>query len=88
MAEPTLVGSTRVSLIPDTTQFGDRLRIELPSAIRQPAKLAGEVAGDQILDGIRRKLAAATPTVRVGVDLLTTVADAKLASLTKAARSS
>ncbi|MFJ6363426.1 peptidoglycan DD-metalloendopeptidase family protein [Streptomyces globisporus] len=84
MAEPTLVGSTRVSLIPDTTQFGDRLRIELPSAIRQPAKLAGEVAGDQILDGIRRKLAAATPTVRVGVDLLTTVADAKLASLTKA----
>lgn len=84
MAEPTLAGSTRVSIIPDTTSFGDRLRIELPSAIRQPAKLAGEVAGDQILDGIRRKLAAATPTVRVGVDLLTTVADAKLASLTKA----
>ncbi|WP_406190250.1 peptidoglycan DD-metalloendopeptidase family protein [Streptomyces anulatus] len=84
MAEPTLVGSTRVSLIPDTSSFGDKLRIELPSAIRQPAKLAGEVAGDQILDGIQRKLAAATPTVRVGVDLLTTVADAKLASLTKA----
>ena len=84
MAEPTLVGSTRVSLIPDTSAFGDRLRIELPSAIRQPAKLAGEVAGDQILDGIRRKLAAATPTVRVGVDLLTTVAEAKLTKLTKA----
>ncbi|MET4670837.1 peptidoglycan DD-metalloendopeptidase family protein [Streptomyces sp. PvR018] len=84
MAEPTLVGSTRVSLIPDTSSFGDRLRIELPSAIRQPAKLAGEVAGDQILDGIRRKLAAATPTVRVGVDLLTTVAEAKLTKLTKA----
>ncbi|MDP9953170.1 MULTISPECIES: peptidoglycan DD-metalloendopeptidase family protein [Streptomyces] len=84
MAEPTLVGSTRVSVIPDTTQFGDRLRVELPSAIRQPAKLAGEVAGDQILDGIRRKLAAATPTVRVGVDLLTTVAEAKLTKLTKA----
>ncbi|KFK87857.1 peptidase M23 [Streptomyces sp. JS01] len=83
MAEPTLVGSTRVSLIPDTSSFGDRLRIELPSAIRQPAKLAGEVAGDQILDGIRRKLAAATPTVRVGVDLLTTVAEAKLTKLTK-----
>ncbi|MFI7329366.1 peptidoglycan DD-metalloendopeptidase family protein [Streptomyces rubiginosohelvolus] len=83
MAEPTLVGSTRVSLIPDTTQFGDRLRVELPSAIRQPAKLAGEVAGDQILDGIRRKLAAATPTVRVGVDLMTTVAEAKLTKLTK-----
>ncbi|MEU0354977.1 peptidoglycan DD-metalloendopeptidase family protein [Streptomyces cyaneofuscatus] len=84
MAEPTLVGSTRVSVIPDTTSFGDRLRVELPSAIRQPAKLAGEVAGDQILDGIRRKLAAATPTVRVGVDLLTTVAEAKLTKLTKA----
>ncbi|MFD3740469.1 peptidoglycan DD-metalloendopeptidase family protein [Streptomyces sp. NPDC058629] len=83
MAEPTLVGSTRVSLIPDTTRFGPELRVELPSAIRQPAKLAGEVAGDQILDGIRRKLAAATPTVRVGVDLLTTVADAKLTKLTK-----
>ncbi|MFE3678716.1 peptidoglycan DD-metalloendopeptidase family protein [Streptomyces griseus] len=84
MAEPTLAGSTRVSIIPDTTSFGDRLRVELPSAIRQPAKLAGEVAGDQILDGIRRKLAAATPAVRVGVDLITTVADAKLDELTKA----
>ncbi|MFD3638199.1 peptidoglycan DD-metalloendopeptidase family protein [Streptomyces griseus] len=84
MAEPTLAGSTRVSIIPDTTSFGDRLRVELPSAIRQPAKLAGEVAGDQILDGIRRKLAAATPAVRVGVDLITTVADAKLDKLTKA----
>ncbi|MFI7890872.1 peptidoglycan DD-metalloendopeptidase family protein [Streptomyces sp. CACIS-1.16CA] len=83
MAEPTLAGSTRVSVIPDTTSFGDRLRVELPSAIRQPAKLAGEVAGDQILDGIRRKLAAATPTVRVGVDLMTTVAEAKLTKLTK-----
>ncbi|WP_432077835.1 peptidoglycan DD-metalloendopeptidase family protein [Streptomyces sp. YPW6] len=83
MAEPTRAGSTRVSVIPDTTQFGDRLRVELPSAIRQPAKLAGQVAGDQILDGIRRKLAAATPTVRVGVDLLTTVAEAKLTKLTK-----
>ncbi|MYX14382.1 peptidoglycan DD-metalloendopeptidase family protein [Streptomyces sp. SID8374] len=83
MAEPTLVGSTRVSLIPDTTTFGDKLRVELPSAIRQPAKLAGRVAGDEILDGIQRKLAAATPTVRVGVDLLTTVAEAKLTRLTK-----
>lgn len=39
MAEPTVVGSTRVSLIPDTSSFGDRLRVELPSAVRQPAKL-------------------------------------------------
>ncbi|RBL87321.1 hypothetical protein DDE05_04285, partial [Streptomyces cavourensis] len=73
MAEPTLVGRTRVSLVPDTRQFGSRLRVELPSAIRQPAKMAGQVAGEQILDGIQRKLAAATPTVRVGVDLVTTV---------------
>ncbi|MGQ4353155.1 peptidoglycan DD-metalloendopeptidase family protein [Streptomyces drozdowiczii] len=83
MAEPTVVGSTRVSLIPDTSSFGDRLRVELPSAIRQPAKLAGRVAGEEILDQIRRKLAAATPTVRVGVDLLATVAEAKLTKLTK-----
>lgn len=83
MAEPTVVGRTRVSLIPDTSTFGDRLRVELPKAIRQPAKLAGAVAGDQILDGIRRKLAAATPTVKVGVDLLDTVATAKLTKLTK-----
>ncbi|MFG3136133.1 peptidoglycan DD-metalloendopeptidase family protein [Streptomyces sp. NPDC048211] len=84
MAEPTVVGSTRVSLIPDTSSFGDRLRIELPSAIRQPAKLAGRVAGDEILDGIQRKLAAATPTVRVGVDLKAALATAQLDKLTKA----
>ncbi|MCX5144624.1 peptidoglycan DD-metalloendopeptidase family protein [Streptomyces sp. NBC_00338] len=83
MAEPTTVGSTRVSLIPDTSSFGDRLRVELPSAIRQPAKLAGRVAGEEILDGIQRKLAAATPTVHVGVDLKTTLAVAQLDKLTR-----
>lgn len=83
MAEPTLVGSTRVSLIPDTSSFGDRLRIELPSAIRQPARLAGRVAGEEILDGIQRKLAAATPTVHVGVDLKDTLVKAQLDKLTK-----
>ncbi|WP_329616489.1 peptidoglycan DD-metalloendopeptidase family protein [Streptomyces brevispora] len=84
MAEPTTVGSTRVSLIPDTSSFGDRLRVELPSAIRQPAKLAGRVAGEEILDGIQRKLAAATPTVHVGVDIKTMLATAQLDKLTKA----
>ncbi|MFJ3141728.1 peptidoglycan DD-metalloendopeptidase family protein [Streptomyces halstedii] len=84
MAEPTVVGRTRVSLIPDTSSFGDRLRVELPSAVREPAKLAGRVAGDQILDGIQRKLAAATPTVHVGVDLKDTLARAQLDKLTKA----
>ncbi|WP_405461684.1 peptidoglycan DD-metalloendopeptidase family protein [Streptomyces sp. NBC_00101] len=83
MAEPTLVGSTRVSLIPDTSKFGDRLRVELPAVIRQPAKLAGQVAGDAILDSIQRKLAAATPTVHVGIDIKDTLARAKLDKLTK-----
>jgi phage-related protein len=84
MAEPTVVGRTRVSLIPDTSNFGDVLRVQLPKAVRQPARLAGETAGDEILDGIRRKLASATPTVRVGVDLQDTLALAKLDRLTKA----
>ncbi|MGW2594748.1 peptidoglycan DD-metalloendopeptidase family protein [Streptomyces sp. NPDC001515] len=83
MAKPTVVGSTRVSLIPDTSSFGDRLRIELPSAVRQPAKLAGRVAGEEILDGIQRKLAAATPIVRVGVDLKTALVTAQLDKLTR-----
>lgn len=57
MAEATVVGSTRVSLIPDMSQFGDRLRIELPSAIREPAKAAGDLAGDTIRTAISKKLA-------------------------------
>jgi murein DD-endopeptidase MepM/ murein hydrolase activator NlpD/phage-related protein len=57
MAEATVVGSTRVSLIPDMSQFGDRLRIELPSAIREPAKAAGDLAGDTIRNAISKKMA-------------------------------
>ncbi|WP_329376025.1 peptidoglycan DD-metalloendopeptidase family protein [Streptomyces sp. NBC_01483] len=57
MADATVVGSTRVSLIPDMSQFGDRLRIQLPSAIREPAKLAGDLAGDTIRNAISKKLA-------------------------------
>ncbi|MDX3124537.1 peptidoglycan DD-metalloendopeptidase family protein [Streptomyces scabiei] len=57
MAEATVVGRTRVSLIPDVSQFGDRLRVELPSAIRQPAKDAGDLAGDLIRNAISKKLA-------------------------------
>ncbi|MFF9003670.1 peptidoglycan DD-metalloendopeptidase family protein [Streptomyces achromogenes] len=57
MADATLVGSTRVSLIPDMSQFGDRLRVELPSAIREPAKIAGDLAGDVIRNAISKKLA-------------------------------
>ncbi|WP_086559398.1 peptidoglycan DD-metalloendopeptidase family protein [Streptomyces africanus] len=57
MAEATVVGSTRVSLIPDMSQFGDRLRVELPSAIREPAKAAGDLAGDVIRNAISKKMA-------------------------------
>ena len=57
MADATLVGSTRVSLIPDMSQFGDRLRTELPSAIRDPAKTAGDLAGELIRNAISKKLA-------------------------------
>ena len=57
MTEATVVGRTRVSLIPDTSQFGDRLRIDLPAAIREPAKLAGDLAGKTIREGITKKLA-------------------------------
>jgi murein DD-endopeptidase MepM/ murein hydrolase activator NlpD/phage-related protein len=57
MADATVVGSTRVSVIPDVSQFGDRLRVELPSAIREPAKTAGDLAGDLIRNAISKKLA-------------------------------
>lgn len=68
MSDATLVGSTRVSLIPDMSGFGDRLRIELPSAIREPARAAGDLAGDAIRNAISRKLAKPIG-VRVRVDL-------------------
>lgn len=57
MADATVVGSTRVSLIPDMGQFGDRLRVELPSVILEPARTAGDVAGDAIRNAIVKKLA-------------------------------
>ena len=57
MSDATTVGSTKVTLIPDVTQFGERLRVELPSAIREPAKAAGDLAGDLIRTSITKKLA-------------------------------
>jgi murein DD-endopeptidase MepM/ murein hydrolase activator NlpD len=81
MSDATVVGSTRVSLIPDMSQFGDRLRIELPSAIRDPAKAAGDLAGDLIRNAISKKLAKPIgvkvkaalddATARTGLDKLT-----------------
>ncbi|MFJ6729365.1 peptidoglycan DD-metalloendopeptidase family protein [Streptomyces sp. NPDC091281] len=84
MAEPTVVGRTRVSLIPDTSKFGDLLKIELPKAIRQPARDAGDVAGDEITDKIKEKLAKFTPTVKVDISLDTASVKLELDKLTKA----
>jgi SLT domain-containing protein/phage-related protein len=69
MAEATVVGRTRVSLIPDTSKFGDLLRVELPKAIRQPAIAAGDTAGDLISRQIQARLARLTPVVKVGVQV-------------------
>jgi phage-related protein len=82
MAEATVVGRTRVSLIPDTSKFGDLLKIELPKAIREPAKDAGDTAGDLIVEKIKEKLAKFSPTVKVDIGLDTTSAKAALDKLT------
>ncbi|QGZ53370.1 peptidoglycan DD-metalloendopeptidase family protein (plasmid) [Streptomyces sp. QHH-9511] len=82
MAEASVVGSTRVTLIPDVSQFGDRLRVELPSAIREPARAAGDLAGDTIRNAISKKLAKP-----IGVRIKTVLDDratsAALQKLTK-----
>jgi len=80
VAEATLVGSTRVSLIPDMSQFGDRLRVELPSTIRGPARSAGDAAGDLIRNAITRKLAKPI-SVKVAAALDDTAATAGLRRL-------
>ncbi|MFE4420448.1 peptidoglycan DD-metalloendopeptidase family protein [Streptomyces sp. NPDC056817] len=84
MAEATTVGRTRVSLTPDTSKFGDVLKIELPKAIRQPAIKAGDLAGQIITGKIQGAVAKMKPVVRVGIDLDTTAAKTKLDKLTKA----
>lgn len=57
MAGPEVVGRTRVSLIPDLSTFGDRLRVELPPI----ALKAGEVAGDSLSDAIGARLKIGVP---------------------------
>ncbi|MHC3450757.1 peptidoglycan DD-metalloendopeptidase family protein [Streptomyces prasinus] len=84
MAEATVVGRTRVSLIPDTSKFGDLLKVELPKAIRQPAIDAGDTAGDLISAQIKEKLAKLKPTVQVTIDLDTEPAKKALDKLTAA----
>ncbi|CAK7288689.1 peptidoglycan DD-metalloendopeptidase family protein [Streptomyces misionensis] len=82
MADATMVGSTRVSLIPDMSQFGDRLRIELPSAIKQPAKDAGDLAGESIRTQITKKLLKPI-SVKVTASLDDKAASLSLKNLTK-----
>ncbi|MEU7384940.1 peptidoglycan DD-metalloendopeptidase family protein [Streptomyces sp. NPDC042207] len=83
MAEATTVGRTRVSLIPDTSKFGDLLKVELPKAMREPGKLAGNVLGQEIVASADAQMKKWRPVVKVGIDLDTTAAKAKLDKLTK-----
>lgn len=65
MAEATVVGRTRVSLIPDTSRFGAALVAELPKAVRPGAIKAA----DTIADTIERRLGTLKPVVKVRTDL-------------------
>lgn len=82
MAEATVVGRTRVSLIPDTSKFGDLLKVELPGAMREPGRLAGDVLGAAIVGATRKKLAKYRPVVKVKADLDDGAAKAALDKLT------
>lgn len=83
MAEATVVGRTRVSLTPDTSRFGDLLRVELPKAIRPGAVLAGDLAGQIITGKVESAVRKMKPVIKVRVDLDTTAAKTKLADLGK-----
>jgi len=84
MAEATVVGRTRVSLTPDTSRFGDLLKIELPKAIRQPAVLAGDLAGQIIIGKVESAVRKLKPVIKVGLDLDTVTTKKKLDQLTAA----
>ncbi|MBT2425233.1 peptidoglycan DD-metalloendopeptidase family protein [Streptomyces sp. ISL-112] len=83
MAEPTLVGSTRVSVIPDVTRFGPELLSELPKAVRPAAERAGDVIGDTITRKLNAAVAKMRPRIRVGVDLDDVMAKTGIRELTK-----
>ena len=83
MAEATVVGRTRVSLIPDTSKFGDLLRVELPKAIRPGAVRAGDLAGQIITGKVESAVRKLKPTIKVKVDLDDSAAKAKLRDLGK-----
>ncbi|WP_333742703.1 peptidoglycan DD-metalloendopeptidase family protein [Streptomyces ardesiacus] len=82
MAEPTVVGRTRVSLIPDTSRFGTAMREDLPKAVRPGAIKAGDVIADTITRKVRGAVSKLKPTVKVGLDLDTAGTKTKLDKLT------
>ncbi|MEU2800244.1 peptidoglycan DD-metalloendopeptidase family protein [Streptomyces sp. NPDC007117] len=84
MAEPTLVGSTRVSLVPDVTRFGPELLSELPKAVRPGAERAGDTIGDTITRRVNAAVAKMRPTITVKVGLDDAMAKAGLRELTRA----
>ncbi|MFH9293849.1 peptidoglycan DD-metalloendopeptidase family protein [Streptomyces sp. NPDC017520] len=83
MAEPTLVGSTRVSLVPDVTRFGPELLAELPKAVRPGAERAGDVIGDVISRKVNAAVAKMRPRIRLGLDLDDVAAKAGIRELTR-----
>ncbi|MGW6584448.1 peptidoglycan DD-metalloendopeptidase family protein [Streptomyces globisporus] len=83
MAEPTLVGSTRVSLVPDLTRFGPELLSELPKAVRPGAERAGDVIADTITRKVNAAVAKMRPTITVKVGLDDTMARTGLRELTR-----
>ena len=82
MAEATVVGRTRVSLIPDTSKFGPELLTALPKAVRPAGLAAGDVLGKSIVDTATARLAGFKPKVKVGLDLDVAGVRAKLDKLT------
>ncbi|MYU24637.1 peptidoglycan DD-metalloendopeptidase family protein [Streptomyces sp. SID8352] len=82
MAEATVVGRTRVSLTPDTSNFGSLLRVELPKAIRPGAIRAGDLAGQIITGKVRTAVSKMKPVVKVGISLDTAAAKTELGKLT------
>ncbi|MEU3432375.1 peptidoglycan DD-metalloendopeptidase family protein [Streptomyces sp. NPDC006863] len=84
MAEPTLAGSTRVSVIPDVTRFGPSLMRELPDAVREPARLAGRTAGVEFGRTFTSTIDRLTPKITVKIGLDDAMARAGLRDLTQA----
>ncbi|MFE7648671.1 peptidoglycan DD-metalloendopeptidase family protein [Streptomyces phaeoluteigriseus] len=84
MAEPAVVGRTRVSLIPDTSRFGQQMLADLPKAVRPAGILAGDVLGKSIVDTATKRLAGFKPVVKVGLDLDTLPTKSALDKLTAA----